>query len=89
MREKIKLMSIGKKKPKNLVGWSKTVERYAPDMYDLLYGVGEGFFKKSSRISPRNRISIIRCRGWKPKEWFATGKRNKETELSINNICHF
>ena len=34
-------MSIGKKKPKNLVGWSKTVERYAPDMYDLLYGVGE------------------------------------------------
>lgn len=53
MREKIKLMSIGKKKPKNLVGWSKTVERYAPDMYDLLYGVGEkDSLKKVAEFHP-------------------------------------
>ena len=40
---KIKLMSIMKKKPKaeNLQSWSKTVERYAPDMYDLLYGIDD------------------------------------------------
>jgi len=43
MKDKIKLMSIGKKKAKaeNLNSWNKTVERYAPDMYETLYGAGE------------------------------------------------
>jgi len=43
MKEKIKLLSVGKKKPKteNLKNWEKTVERYAPDMYELLYSAGE------------------------------------------------
>lgn len=43
MKQKIKLLSVCKRKLKaeNLNSWSKTVERYAPDMYDLLYSVGE------------------------------------------------
>lgn len=43
MMHKIKLLSAGKKKAKfeNLKNWEKTVERYAPDMYDLFYGAGE------------------------------------------------
>ena len=53
--DKIKLMSIGKKKPKaeNLNSWSKTVERYAPDLYDLFYGAGEkDSFKKVAELQP-------------------------------------
>ncbi|MCI8332818.1 MAG: hypothetical protein HFE78_08350 [Clostridiales bacterium] len=36
---KIKLMSVGGKKAKkeNTRAWERTVEYYAPDMYDLLY----------------------------------------------------
>ena len=43
MNIKIRLLSIGKKKAKkeNLKNWERTVERYAPDMYELLYGAGE------------------------------------------------
>lgn len=55
MKEKIKLMSIVKKKAKaeNIRSWAKTVERYAPDMYDLPYGVGEkDSFKKVSELQP-------------------------------------
>ena len=43
MKEKIKLLSVGKKKAKteNLKSWERTVERYAPDMYELIYSAGE------------------------------------------------
>ncbi len=43
MERKIKLLSIGKKKAKteNSNNWAKTVERYAPDMYELFYAAGE------------------------------------------------
>lgn len=36
---KIKLMSVGGKRTKkeNLRAWERTVEYYAPDMYDLIY----------------------------------------------------
>lgn len=55
MNAKIKLMSIGKKKAKaeHISSWSKTVERYAPDMYDLLYGAGEkDSLKKVAEFHP-------------------------------------
>ncbi len=55
MEEKIKLLSIGKKRAKktNLEGWAKIVERYAPDMYDLLYGAGEkDALKKVRELRP-------------------------------------
>ncbi len=55
MNNKIKLMSIGKKKQKveNLKSWSKTVERYAPDRYDLLAGAGEkDSLKKVEEFQP-------------------------------------
>ncbi len=42
MTKKIKLLSVGKKKPKkeNLISWSRTVEKYAPDMYEPIYSAG-------------------------------------------------
>lgn len=55
MKDRIKLMSIGKKKAKvdNLKNWAKTVERYAPDMYDLFYGAGEkDSLKKVDELHP-------------------------------------
>lgn len=43
MNKKIKLLSVGRKKPKkeNLKSWEKTVERYAPDLYELIYSAGD------------------------------------------------
>lgn len=43
MENKIKLLSVGKKKAKseNLKSWERTVEMYAPGMYELLYSAGE------------------------------------------------
>lgn len=40
---KIKLMSVGGKKlrKENRLAWERTVEYYAPDMYELLYCIGE------------------------------------------------
>lgn len=55
MKQKIKLMSVCKRKPKaeNLSSWSKTAERYAPDLYELLYSVGEkDCFKKVAELHP-------------------------------------
>lgn len=55
MKDKIKLMSIGKKKAKadSIENWAKTVERYAPDMYDLFYGAGEkDSLKKVDELHP-------------------------------------
>lgn len=55
MGEKIKLMSIGnrKAKPVNSSNWAKTVERYAPDMYELFYVVGEKeAIKKVAELRP-------------------------------------
>lgn len=55
MENKIKLLSIGKKKAKavHLENWTKTVERYAPDMYELFYGAGEeDALKKVDKLRP-------------------------------------
>ena len=55
MGEKIKLMSVGSKKAKlaNSSNWAKTVERYAPDMYELIYVVGEKeTLKKVEELRP-------------------------------------
>lgn len=43
MSEKIKLLSVAKKKPRkeSSSGWEETVNYYAPDMYELLRSVGE------------------------------------------------
>lgn len=41
MKEKLKLLSIGRKKAKASSDWEKVVEIYAPGMYDLFYGAGE------------------------------------------------
>lgn len=43
MNAKIKLLSVASKKPKkeNLRSWEKNVEKYAPDMYELLYSAGD------------------------------------------------
>lgn len=43
MSKKIKLLSVAKKKPRKETnnGWEETVNYYAPDMYELLRGVGE------------------------------------------------
>lgn len=56
MNEKIKLLSIGKKKskPENSNSWAKTVERYAPDMYELFYAAGEKeALKKVDELMPQ------------------------------------
>lgn len=43
MCKKIKLLSVGKKRAKqdNLRNWEKTVNSYAPEMYELFYTAGE------------------------------------------------
>lgn len=53
--DKRKLMSVGKRKAKaeSLDGWSKTVERYAPDRYELFYGAGrKDALKKVAELQP-------------------------------------
>lgn len=55
MERKIKLLSIGKKKAKaeHSNNWAKTVERYAPDMYELFYAADEkDAFKKVVELRP-------------------------------------
>lgn len=41
--QKIKLLSIGNKKlkPVDKVNWEKLIERYAPDLYEYSYAIGE------------------------------------------------
>jgi DNA-binding NarL/FixJ family response regulator len=43
MKERIKFLSIGNKKLKSeeAKNWSKLIERYAPDMYDIINVAGE------------------------------------------------
>lgn len=55
MNEKIKLMSIGRKRIKkgNSGDWENTVERYAPGMYESLYCAGEKeSIKKVKELHP-------------------------------------
>lgn len=41
--QKIKLLSIGNKKlkPVDKLNWEKLIERYAPDLYEYSYAIGE------------------------------------------------
>ncbi|MDF2538687.1 MAG: hypothetical protein K0S76_1708 [Herbinix sp.] len=43
MKARIKLLSIGNKKLKSehVKNWNNLIERYAPDMYDIIYAIGE------------------------------------------------
>ena len=43
MKEKIKFMTIvkGKTNKSNMESWKKVIERYAPDMYDMIFVTGE------------------------------------------------
>lgn len=55
MSDKIKYLTIASKLPKkkNKESWAKTVEDFAPDMYELLYGVaGKDAYKKVSELQP-------------------------------------
>lgn len=55
MKDKIKLMTIVKKKvkEKNEKAWLKVVESFAPDMYESFYGVGEkDSLKKVAELQP-------------------------------------
>lgn len=55
MSDKIKYLTIASKLPKkkNKESWAKTVECFAPDMYELLYGVaGKDAYKKVSELQP-------------------------------------
>lgn len=55
MKDKIKLMTIVKKKvkEKDEKAWLKVVESFAPDMYDSFYGVGEkDSLKKVEELQP-------------------------------------
>lgn len=55
MKDKIKLMSIGNRKAKaeDSKSWAETVEHFAPDMYELFYGVaGKDAYKKVSELQP-------------------------------------
>lgn len=55
MKDKIKLMTIVKKKvkEKDKEAWLKVVESFAPDMYDSFYGIGEkDSLKKVAELQP-------------------------------------
>lgn len=55
MSDKIKYLTIASKLPKkkNKESWAETVECFAPDMYELLYGVaGKDAYKKVSELQP-------------------------------------
>lgn len=61
MDNKIKLLSVCKKKPKkeNINNWSKIVERYAPNMYELLFSAGEKDVLKEVEDSSPEIILIL------------------------------
>lgn len=55
MSDKIKYLMIFSKMPKkkDKESWAKTVEYFAPDMYELLYGIaGKDAYKKVSELQP-------------------------------------
>lgn len=55
MGDKIKFLTIDKKRPREKYreGWEKTVETFAPDMYELHYGIaGKDACKKVSELQP-------------------------------------